>query len=199
MMYGYTTCHPNKADIIRYDHRLNADEVIDLFHKYPWEAELEILNNLKSDEVHYSPSLEIHELENKNNGITFSLIETNNQKEFIVFLGDQDIGVIEKEDGSKALEYFLDSKIESITSIILRGVNDSIQGSDPLEANHGSWFDSLIASTPKWLKILLTLLFLIIFLVPTIIGLFLKIWELAIFAGVFVLLYSFSIYLILSD
>jgi hypothetical protein len=65
MKYKYSICHPEKEEIEYPDQILSAEQVKQIALTYPWTAELKKLGKLTYKEVHYYPSLDFTDQEDK--------------------------------------------------------------------------------------------------------------------------------------
>ena len=66
-------CDPLKPDVIEIGD-VAEDKIIELFEKIPWQEYLAKMETAKATEIHYSPSLEVENKENRN-GLTISAID----------------------------------------------------------------------------------------------------------------------------
>ena len=73
-------CDPLKPDIIEIG-EVEKEKIMDLFENIPWQEHLAKMRTVKESEIHYSPSLEVENKDNRN-GLTFSAI---NGEEWYIF------------------------------------------------------------------------------------------------------------------
>lgn len=131
MRYNYSICHPEKGDIEYPEVILTAADVKHIALNYPWKSELQKMNNLDLDKVHYNPSLDFI---NQNNHYSFCLTAEGDPDNFsfsvwynrpkmkkVLFglLGEKEkFEVIDKpfskEDAFRLLDKFLMNAYQSI-------------------------------------------------------------------------------------
>lgn len=80
MSFRASFCDPLNPQIIEIG-PVSCDRVMELFDSTPWTEHLEKMKSAKEPDIHYSPSLEVENLENKN-GLSISAIDG---KEWYVF------------------------------------------------------------------------------------------------------------------
>jgi hypothetical protein len=80
MKFRASFCDPFKPDIIELG-EVEKDKIIDSFHRIPWKKLLDEMKTKKESEIHYSPSLEVENMENKN-GLSVSAVDG---KEWYIF------------------------------------------------------------------------------------------------------------------
>ena len=189
MKYNYTTCHPNKSEIVKYDRILSKDEVVNLFIEYPWKHEQSIFNRMKKSQIHYSPSLEIINCSDTNNGICFSVVGPIDKIKFLVFSGNEQSKEIRKEEALHFLDLFLTQKNNQLN----KELKSSYKGYVP-ETNNSKGF-------PKWLKSILNLILIMFFGGVAIAGYIGGLPELVGIAGCICLLYitAFVYFVIKTD
>jgi hypothetical protein len=73
MNFRASFCDPFKADIIEMDD-IEKDKIMETFEKIPWTELLEKMKTANENDIHYSPSLEIENKDNKN-GLSLSIID----------------------------------------------------------------------------------------------------------------------------
>lgn len=73
MNFRASFCDPFKSDIIEIGD-IEKDKVIELFNQVPWKEYLEKLKTANRSDIHYSPSLEIENKENRN-GLSVSAVD----------------------------------------------------------------------------------------------------------------------------
>ncbi len=73
MNFRASFCDPFKADIIEIG-PIEKEKILDLFDKIPWSDYLAKMATAKESEIHYSPSLEIENKDNRN-GLVASAID----------------------------------------------------------------------------------------------------------------------------
>lgn len=81
--FRYSVCDPFKPDEIEMG-EIEKDCIMDVFEKFPWETLLAQMQNKPEDQIHYSPSLEIENLDTKQ-GVIVSAVGEASQYEFYVF------------------------------------------------------------------------------------------------------------------
>ena len=79
MDFRASFCDPFKSEIIELGD-FKKEEIIKLFNNIQWEEYLDKMKTVKQIEIHYSPSLEVENKENKN-GLSFSALD----KEWYIF------------------------------------------------------------------------------------------------------------------
>ena len=57
MKFKLSICHPDKENIETLAQTLNSKEAEDFFNEYPWAEQLELLDKMNQEDVHYSPSV----------------------------------------------------------------------------------------------------------------------------------------------
>ncbi len=80
MSFRASFCDPFKSDIIELG-EIRKDKIMEYFESIPWSEFLEKMKNTKEKDIHYSPSLEIENKENKN-GLSVSTVDG---KEWYIF------------------------------------------------------------------------------------------------------------------
>ncbi len=70
MTFKYSICYPDKADIEYRNDPMSGEEVLEIAKTYPWIEQLNLLNSLNEERIHYNPSLDFTCIEN---GKSFSL------------------------------------------------------------------------------------------------------------------------------
>jgi len=80
MSFRASFCDPFKSDIIELG-EIRKDKIMEYFESIPWSDLLEKMKNTKEKNIHYSPSLEIENKENKN-GLSVSAVDG---KEWYIF------------------------------------------------------------------------------------------------------------------
>ena len=83
MNFKATFCDPLNPDIIQLG-KIKPNEIITLFEKTSWKEYLQKMNTAKEGEIHFSPSLEVENNDNKN-GIVISAVGDPEKYEFYVF------------------------------------------------------------------------------------------------------------------
>ncbi len=73
MNFSASFCDPFKPDIIEIGD-FEKDKVIEIFNRIPWSEYLEKMKTVDKREIHYSPSLEIENKDNKN-GLSVSAVD----------------------------------------------------------------------------------------------------------------------------
>ncbi len=73
MNFRASFCDPFKPDIIEIGD-IDKDKVIEIFNRVPWTEYLEKMKTVNEREIHYSPSLEIENKDNKN-GLSVSAVD----------------------------------------------------------------------------------------------------------------------------
>jgi len=81
--FRYSVCDPFKPDVIEMG-EIEKERIMDVFEKFPWESLLAQMHNKSEDEIHYSPSLEIENIDTKH-GVTLSVVGEESQYEFYLF------------------------------------------------------------------------------------------------------------------
>ena len=82
-MFRYSICDPLKKEPIDLGD-IEKDKILDVVDKLPWTDLLAKMKEVKESEIHFSPSIEF---ENKNNrhGLCISIVENDNGYEFYIF------------------------------------------------------------------------------------------------------------------
>lgn len=80
MNFRASFCDPFKPDIIEIGN-IEKEKIMETFDKIPWNKLLEEMKLKKENEIHYSPSLEIENKDNKN-GLSVSAVDG---KEWYIF------------------------------------------------------------------------------------------------------------------
>lgn len=80
MNFRASFCDPFKPDIIEMGD-IEKDKIMETFEKIPWNKLLDEMKTKKESEIHYSPSLEIENKDNKN-GLSVSAVDG---KEWYIF------------------------------------------------------------------------------------------------------------------
>jgi len=80
MNFRASFCDPFKPDIIEIG-SIEKEKIMETFDKIPWDKLLEEMKSKKENEIHYSPSLEIENRDNKN-GLSVSAVDG---KEWYIF------------------------------------------------------------------------------------------------------------------
>lgn len=80
MNFRASFCDPFKSDIIEMG-TIEKDKIMETFEKIPWNKLLDEMKTKKESEIHYSPSLEIENKDNKN-GLSVSAVDG---KEWYIF------------------------------------------------------------------------------------------------------------------
>ncbi len=80
MKFRASFCDPFKPDIIELD-TIEKDKTMEIFEKIPWNKLIDEMKSKKENEIYYSPSLEIENMDNKN-GLSVSAID---EKEWYIF------------------------------------------------------------------------------------------------------------------
>lgn len=83
MNFRASFCDPLQKDIIELG-ILSKDNIIEKFENMPWADLLRKMSNVKEDEIHYSPSLEIENIDNKHS-LAISVVGEPDNFEFYVF------------------------------------------------------------------------------------------------------------------
>ena len=83
MNFRASFCDPFQKEIIELG-SISKDSILDKFEKTPWADLLQQMSNAKEDEIHYSPSLEIENKENKH-GLVISAVGDPDNFEFYIF------------------------------------------------------------------------------------------------------------------
>lgn len=83
MNFRASFCDPFQKDIIELG-TISNDSVLDKFEKTPWADILRQMSHAREDEIHYSPSLEIENKDNKH-GLAISAVGDPDNFEFYIF------------------------------------------------------------------------------------------------------------------
>lgn len=83
MKYRASFCDPLNPDIIELGD-ISQDSIIDHFENIDWDNYLQKMENVKDDEIYYSPSFEVENKESKH-GLTVSAVGAPGNYEFYVF------------------------------------------------------------------------------------------------------------------
>lgn len=73
MNFRASFCDPFKPDIIEIGN-ISENKIMETFDKIPWAEYLEKMKTAKQNEIHYSPSLEIENKDNRN-GLSISAVD----------------------------------------------------------------------------------------------------------------------------
>jgi hypothetical protein len=100
MNFRASFCDPFKPDIIEIG-SIPKNEIMETFEKIPWTEYLAKMKTAKQNEIHYSPSLEIENKDNRN-GLSVSAVEGT---EWYIFykrpkLVKRFFGLVEKLDNN---------------------------------------------------------------------------------------------------
>ena len=135
MHFNYTICYPNKEKIESASTLLDAQQVLDLFKKHPWEAQNDLCLKLPEEKIYFSPSIGFtntisnHGLEltaNFTEGkLEFSLWfnRPKKVKKFFGLLGEyeqmkvDDVWGINLEESIKYLEHFVKGNYTKIEEL----------------------------------------------------------------------------------
>lgn len=79
MKYTYSICYPEKSKIEYPNKILSAEQVKEIVLNYPWKSELQKLQIIKPNEIHYNPSLDF---KNKNDSYSFCLTAEGDPNDF---------------------------------------------------------------------------------------------------------------------
>ncbi|MDX9848611.1 MAG: hypothetical protein RBT74_16640 [Tenuifilaceae bacterium] len=104
MNFRASFCDPFKPKIVEIGN-IEKEKIIETFEKIPWKELLNKMESSKSEEIYYSPSLEIENKDNKN-GIVISAVDG---REWYIFfkrpkLVKKLFGLIEKMDENYTTE-----------------------------------------------------------------------------------------------
>lgn len=80
MKFRASFCDPFNPDVIELG-EIEKEKILDYFHRIPWNKLLDEMEGKEINEMHYSPSLEIENLESKN-GLSVSAVDG---KEWYIF------------------------------------------------------------------------------------------------------------------
>jgi hypothetical protein len=83
MNFRASFCDPFQKDIIELG-SISRDSIVDKFEKTRWADILRQMSRAKEDDIHYSPSLEIENKDNKH-GLAISAVGDPNNFEFYIF------------------------------------------------------------------------------------------------------------------
>ena len=75
MNFRASFCNPFEKDIIELG-KIDKDKIFDVFENINWSDYLIRMKDANQSEIHYSPSLEIENIDNKN-GLSISAIDEN--------------------------------------------------------------------------------------------------------------------------
>jgi len=100
MNFRASFCDPFKPDIIEIGY-ISKNEIMETFDKIPWTEYLAKMKTAKQSEIHYSPSLEIENKDNRN-GLSVSAVDGT---EWYIFyerpkLVKRFFGLVEKLDNN---------------------------------------------------------------------------------------------------
>ena len=184
LRYNFTTCHPNKAEVVKYDEVRSGTEILQLFKEYPWNNELSILSQMKESEIQYSPSLEIIETSKQFGGIVFSAVGKAIDYKFLVFYNGKkssaESGEVDNLEALKLLQLYLSNRIDELIKEIHK--TRLTQNESALEEDH--------RSIPKWLMIVLNLILIGIFMGLTAIGILTESWQISTLFGSIAIFYT---------
>jgi hypothetical protein len=80
MNFKASFCDPLNPEIIDLGD-IPKDKIMETFEKIPWKKLIQKMKKAKEDEIHYSPSLEIENKENKN----VIIVSAMDEKEWYIF------------------------------------------------------------------------------------------------------------------
>jgi len=83
MNFRASFCNPFQKDIIELG-SISKDSILDKFESTPWVDILRQMRHAREDEIHYSPSLEIENKDNKH-GLSISAVGDPENFEFYIF------------------------------------------------------------------------------------------------------------------
>ncbi len=83
MNFRASFCDPFQKDIAEFG-SISEDGILHKFEKTPWTDILRQMSNAKDEEIHYSPSLEIENKDNKH-GLAISAVGDPDNFEFYIF------------------------------------------------------------------------------------------------------------------
>jgi hypothetical protein len=136
MLYKYSICYPNKADIEYRSDELDTDQVMLLAKKYPWMDQLELSEGMPQEKVNYSPSIDFTNTKTKHSfcltadleksQLMFSLWYNRPVKKKVLFglLGEQTVMEVtdkwsfDHETALNHLEIFLKEDYASIEKLM---------------------------------------------------------------------------------
>jgi hypothetical protein len=100
MNFRASFCDPFKSDIIEIGY-ISKNEIMETFDKIPWTEYLAKMKTAKQSDIHYSPSLEIENKDNRN-GLSVSAVDGT---EWYIFykrpkLVKRFFGLVEKLDNN---------------------------------------------------------------------------------------------------
>ncbi len=81
--FRYSVCDPSKPDVIEMG-EIEKESIMEVFEKFPWKTLLAKMQKKTEEEIHYSPSLEIENMDTKQ-GITVSAVGEETEFEFYLF------------------------------------------------------------------------------------------------------------------
>lgn len=81
--FSASFCDPLNPIIIQLGD-ISKEQVIDEFEKINWKGYLQKMNDVKENEIYYSPSFEVHNKDSKH-GIAISAVGDQNNYEFYIF------------------------------------------------------------------------------------------------------------------
>ncbi len=73
MKFRASFCHPLQKDIIEFG-VLSKEDILKKFEEIPWKEHLAKMKKVSESEVHFSPSFEIENIENRN-GLSISALD----------------------------------------------------------------------------------------------------------------------------
>jgi hypothetical protein len=83
MSFSASFCDPLKSDVIELG-SINTSSIIETFRRVPWSDYLEKMENARECDIHYSPTLEIENNDNKH-GLSISAIGEKDNVAFFIF------------------------------------------------------------------------------------------------------------------
>jgi hypothetical protein len=110
MTFRASFCDPFKPNIIEIGD-IEKEDIMELFEKIPWSEYLTKMKTAKENEIHYSPSLEIENKDNRN-GLSISAIDSH---EWYIFYKRPKLirEVKEKQRDEYEIKCFIREKMQS--------------------------------------------------------------------------------------
>jgi hypothetical protein len=117
MAFRTSFCDPFKPDVVELG-EVEKDKIIDSFKRLPMKKLLEEMKLKNENEIHFSPSFEVENLENKN-GVTASIVD---EKEWYIFykrpkMVKKYFGLVEKIDDNFTTEILGQSEQDVINCL----------------------------------------------------------------------------------
>jgi len=108
MNFRASFCDPFKPDIIELGN-IEKDKIMESFEKIPWDDLIKKMESADDKDIHYSPSLEVENKDNKN-GLSVSAVDG---KEWSIFFKRPKL--VKKRKWFKIVEYMDNNYLSDVT------------------------------------------------------------------------------------